>query len=1395
MSSFTPSGVEFIARNVGPYLSMLSKVDQAQQALGRSASSIGSQFATAKGGVASFSQAVGSSSSTLSGFVSSLGNMAVVAGGIVTAQIFNKLVEGVLGFAHAGLEAVSHAQMMEASFQALLTQNNLYAQSTRTVTTAITEQLMSQDDYQFKLRELNAELKTQQATYKEQEERIRQLTLQYGENGLDVLENKAKHEELTIEMEKTRREIDGLVTSETTYSTATKTTWEQVMNLEEAQRLAKEQTADLLFFVEKLAITSPFEQEDVERVTQYAIGAGLGVDVTKKFTTAFLDWSSAVGITSVNLDDAAYQLLQVKKAGTITAIDLRQLSTRGLDLAKVIGVEMGMSVDEFNAKAKQSPAIFDELIDAIVRYSNNTFAGTSQAMSQSIEGFKSTLGDLFTQSAKKVLRPLVDAISPTISEMISRAADFVSGGQAEAIGQALANAVMTGFSTISERIGKVMGAFDRFGVKGAAVSILGQLGFSQETIGQITPIINTITEGFDKIQQAYDNFGLKGATVSLLDQLGMDPETIGAVRTGFATLLENIETLQQVYAQFGAQGAGVSLLSMMGLSSETIALITTNIQTVMESFSRLANWWTTTWPTIQAAALTGWEILKGIFAGFQAALGPILTQLNTQFTQIFAQIGTILSSFGISWSDVWNSLLTATGIVATGIGAAILGIIGVVAGLATGIAEGVSAAIRMFQNLASNVTGIFTGLTTIAVGWVETFKALLVGDFAGAWEGFKIVLDGTVIFWSNIWDGMITVAVGSLDIMSSSISGFVEGIVGFFQGMYDELVGHSLIPDLVNDITAWFKKLPQMVITGMGDLVAKISAPFEDVWGGIKEAIKIDEWSTLGTNAIEGLLEGMKEKAADVLEFLKSLAMDSLTGLGQFWGAQSPAREFIPLGESVPQGLTVGINQAQPNFESVMMGLGQSAINALMTGMRATDESFIHEFQDQLDFGGALTARGVGGHLRRNIRDALKAGVAGFVTQLEGGQATMADVTAWVASIGQQWGKSLSQIAHHVDIEAVYKEINAKFNEMWKKVRLENLSNSIALAGQFASIGQSFADMVKGMSAGFQEVREEAIKLTEKNALLTATFKNQEKELAELQADLLELTSATELDTGAIKRKEEAIAELTTSMDENRQAIQENEQALADYRKELERKAFAGFNPFATEEERIQGDLAMIEQLREFLAGTGQEFRIMGEELGGIFAGSGLTSDIIHNRITAQEELNRLLAEQAEREQAILDIEKAQKQLDFLGQQLNLIKILSDRGLNPRDILGGITLGINASAQDLLEATSRVVTAMVDQINQDLQIASPSRVMMNIGQRVMEGMARGVQQGRSLLDSAIQSTPLLNGSLMQPMAQSNYAGGNITYSTTYEMPMTVHTTATAPAVVRQYEVKRSMYAS
>ncbi|MCI0527274.1 MAG: hypothetical protein L0Y56_07505, partial [Nitrospira sp.] len=222
---------------------------------------------------------------------------------------------------------------------------------------------------------------------------------------------------------------------------------------------------------------------------------------------------------------------------------------------------------------------------------------------------------------------------------------------------------------------------------------------------------------------------------------------------------------------------------------------------------------------------------------------------------------------------------------------------------------------------------------------------------------------------------------------------------------------------------------------------------------------------------------------------------------------------------------------------------------------------------------------------------------------------------------------------------------------------------------------------------------------------------------------------------------------------------------------------------------------AMIEQLREFLAGTGQEFRIMGEELGGIFAGSGLTSDIIHNRITAQEELNRLLAEQAEREQAILDIERAQKQLDFLGQQLNLIKMLSDRGLNPRDILGGITLGINASAQDLLEATTRVVTAMVDQINQDLQIASPSRVMMNIGQRVMEGMARGVEQGRSLLDSAIQSTPLLNGSLMQPMAQSNYAGGNTTYSTTYEMPMTVHTAATAPAVIRQYEVKRSMYAS
>ncbi len=122
------------------------------------------------------SSAAKGASGILGGFGRALGGVATVAGGIVAANIFGKIVSGMAAFVTTGIDAVGSSQQLEISLKALLSQNNMYEQSVQTVTQAITEQILTQDEYQIKLSELEVKLKIQQATFQENQQRLIQLT-------------------------------------------------------------------------------------------------------------------------------------------------------------------------------------------------------------------------------------------------------------------------------------------------------------------------------------------------------------------------------------------------------------------------------------------------------------------------------------------------------------------------------------------------------------------------------------------------------------------------------------------------------------------------------------------------------------------------------------------------------------------------------------------------------------------------------------------------------------------------------------------------------------------------------------------------------------------------------------------------------------------------------------------------------------------------------------------------------------------------------------------------------------------------------------------------------------------------------------------------------------------
>lgn len=172
----------------------------------------------------------------------------------------------------------------------------------------------------------------------------------------------------------------------------------------------------------------------------------------------------------------------------------------------------------------------------------------------------------------------------------------------------------------------------------------------------------------------------------------------------------------------------------------------------------------------------------------------------------------------------------------------------------------------------------------------------------------------------------------------------------------------------------------------------------------------------------------------------------------------------------------------------------------------------------------------------------------------------------------------------------------------------------------------------------------------------------------------------------------------------------------------------------------------------------------------------------------AQDKLNQALKEQQAIQEQILIEKQNEMKLNFLEKQLSLVESISQAGLNVNDILGGLTLGLDASIPDMIAATNRLVTAMITQVNADLQMHSPSKVMTKLFQQAGMGAVGGlVNTIPAIRDVASQ---IGNAIISVPAALAG--GGGYSTTNNYNFSMTVPTTSSPQATINQFQVMRAM---
>lgn len=546
--------------------------------------------------------------------------------------------------------------------------------------------------------------------------------------------------------------------------------------------------------------------------------------------------------------------------------------------------------------AKGAMEIFQGIIEAIQIQIGDKFLPL-------LRGVTVGFADLATKMGPKVVG-FFGGVADTISSLAGKAASLFDVFGDKGLAGVFASLGLKGSALFLKKLGQLAGMF---GFVGDGASSLGDTikGAFQWIGDNLLPMLSngltaimgfvTTAKGLFATFQSGGLFGSRSGSfgsAGLLAALGISPDIIQTVQAILDTISSTVSAFMTgglfggVALAGGEATATGGLLMALGFSGQTVIAIQQIIQQVIATVGSLVTWWTTNWPIMQAVALTAGQVLQGVWAGIIASLAPVSVAFN--------QIGAIFTGLGITWGDVGTALLTATGIVFAGIGAAILLAISVVTSLVAAVATGVSVMITMWGSLVTSVSMVIGGWLVFMQGVGTAISGIISGDWTEAALGAQMAWEGAVTGLTGIAQTILNIFSGLFATVLGVIGTFVTSFVGFWQGLYDDLVGNSIIPDLINGIANLFK--------GM-------------------------DWAKLGASVITGILKGINENVGKVLERLKQIGAEWIATVGASIGFGSPAKKFIPFGASIPQAIGVGIQAGLPALQSQIAALQATLAN------------------------------------------------------------------------------------------------------------------------------------------------------------------------------------------------------------------------------------------------------------------------------------------------------------------------------------------------------------------------------------------------------------------------------------------------------------------------------------
>lgn len=207
---------------------------------------------------------------------------------------------------------------------------------------------------------------------------------------------------------------------------------------------------------------------------------------------------------------------------------------------------------------------------------------------------------------------------------------------------------------------------------------------------------------------------------------------------------------------------------------------------------------------------------------FDNNIAPKLENIRENFKKMGDALGPVGDAIKkvIDWIVEWVRSVDWL----EGIGQAFETLGGIIFGAISGVIAG---AIQALVGMIDGFVEMFTGAVEIVSGLIQVVVDLFTGDLDGARQACQKILDGIV----DLFKGLYKLVV-------QPVKDFVQGVIDWCVYLWDELVGHSIIPDMIDDIVQCFKEMPAKVFQWVKELVEGVITRFTEMWNNVIQGAK-----------------------------------------------------------------------------------------------------------------------------------------------------------------------------------------------------------------------------------------------------------------------------------------------------------------------------------------------------------------------------------------------------------------------------------------------------------------------------------------------------------------------------------------------------------------------------